>query len=122
MAQCIIAKYKFDKNIYASLIPTFNSGFTDYTYTDEIDIDGHTIRTISNDSGSLPTNIVFSSNASSNIAKSLLSVEYINTGNLITMREMFDGCISLVSVNASSIDTTNIKNMSCMFRSCSSLT
>ena len=47
----VIAKYKFNQNTYANFIPTFNSEFTDYTYTDEIDTDGYTIRTIGNDSG-----------------------------------------------------------------------
>ena len=49
----IIAKYKFNQNIYENFIPEFNSEFTNYTITDEIDTDGYTIRTIESDS--LPT-------------------------------------------------------------------
>ena len=32
----LIAKYKFDSSLY-DLIPEFNSGYTGYTYTDEVD-------------------------------------------------------------------------------------
>ena len=53
----IVAKYKFNQTVYADFIPEFNSEFTDYTITDEIDTDGVTIRTIESDN--LPTLIRF---------------------------------------------------------------
>ena len=59
----IIAKYKFNQNIYANFIPEFNTEFTVYTVTDEIDTDGYTIRTI--ESYSLPTLMRFGSNDTS---------------------------------------------------------
>ena len=50
----IIAKYKFDKSIYADLLPEFNAEFTSdkYNTTDE-EVDGIITRTIESDE--LPT-------------------------------------------------------------------
>ena len=113
----IIVKYKFNQSTYANLLPEFNSGFTDYTYTDETDTDGYTIRTIGNDSGNLPTLIRFGSGA-----KSLLSVEYINTSEVTDMSSMFQNCSSLTTLDLSNFNTSQVTNMASMFRSCSKLT
>ena len=121
----IIAKYKFNQNTYADFIPRFNSKFTDYTYTDEIDTDGYTIRTIGNDSGDLPTLIRFGSSAgglTSTQASSLLSVEYIDTSKVTDMSYMFRHCSSLTSLDLSNFDTSNVTTMASMFYYCSKLT
>ena len=121
----IIAKYKFNQNTYESLLPEFNSGFTDYTYNDEIDTDGYTIRTIGNDSDNLPTLIRFgyiSGGITTTQAKSLLSIEYINTSNVTDMNSMFRNCTSLTSLDVSNFDTGKVTDMCCMFHSCSALT
>ena len=48
----VICKYKYDSSIYADLIPEFNSEYSGYTITDEIE--GNIItRTIESDK--LPT-------------------------------------------------------------------
>ena len=44
-----------------------------------------------------------------------------NTTNVKNMRYMFAGCSSLQSINLSSFNTTNVKDMSNMFAECSSL-
>ena len=80
----IIAKYKFDQTIYENFIPEFNSEFTDYTITDEIDTDGYTIRTI--ESEDLPTLMRFGSSDTSGSGDytkqhSLLEILEINTSN-----------------------------------------
>ena len=33
----IIAKYKYDHNIYADLVPVFNDGYSGYSITDEVE-------------------------------------------------------------------------------------
>ena len=121
----VIAKYKFNQNTYANFIPEFNTNFTDYTITDEIDTDGYTIRIIGNDSDNLPTLIRFgyiSGGITTTQAKSLLSVEYINTSNVTDMSSMFRNCTSLTSLNLSNFDTGKVTDMNCMFHSCSALT
>ena len=57
----IIAKYKFDKTIYADLLPEFNAEFTPdkYNTTDE-EVDGIITRTI--ESNELPTLMRFGNN------------------------------------------------------------
>ena len=120
----IIAKYKFNQNTYANFIPEFNSEFTDYTITDEIDTDGYTIRTIGNDSGNLPTLIRFGTNGgvASDREKSLLEVYECNTENVTDMSHMFRNCTSLTSLDLSNFNTQNVTNMSYMFYYCPSLT
>ena len=49
----IVAKYKFNPNTYANLLPVFNSGYTDYTTSDVSNSDGTITRTI--ESNTLPT-------------------------------------------------------------------
>ncbi len=48
-------------------------------------------------------------------------LEYLDTSEATTMREMFVGCSSLTSLDISHFDTRNVKNMSSMFRDCSGL-
>ena len=120
----IIAKYKFNQNIYADFIPEFNGGFTDYTITDEIDTDGYTIRTIESDS--LPTLIRFGSTDTSGNGEytkqhSLLEVNNLNTSNVTDMSLMFYPCSNLTYINTN-FDTSEVTNMYAMFSSCTSLT
>ena len=88
----IIAKYKFNQEIYADFIPEFNSEFTNYTITDEIDTDGYTIRTIESDS--LPTLIRFGAETQADKQRSLLEVYECNTENVTNMGYMFANCSS----------------------------
>ena len=121
----IIAKYKFNQNTYESLIPKFNSEFTDYTYNDEIDTDGFIVRTLGNDSGDLPTFIGFGASSgglTSTQASSLLNVEYINTSEVTDMSYMFYKCTSLTSLNVSSFNTAQVTDIGSMFSGCTSLT
>ena len=116
----IIAKYKFNQEIYADFVPGFNSGFTDYTVTDKTDTDGMTIRTIESDS--LPTLMRFGANAQTDREKSLLEVYECDTSNITNMYEMFRNCSSLTSLNVSNFNTEKVTNMGWMFSNCSSLT
>ena len=116
----IVTKYKFNQTIYENFIPTFNSEFTDYTITDEIDTDGFTIRTI--ESNSLPTLMRFGATTQTDREKSLLEVYECNTSNITNMGSMFVHCSSLTSLNVSNFNTSQVTSMSYMFSTCSSLT
>lgn len=115
----IIAKYKFNQNIYENFIPTFNSGFT-YTVTDEIDTDGYIIRTIESDD--LPTLMLFgSSGISTKREQSLLAIYECNTEKVTNMSYMFCNCSSLTTLNLSNFNTQKVTSMSYMFSNCSKL-
>ena len=116
----IIAKYKFDQNTYANFIPEFNSGFNNYTITDEIDTDGYTVRTI--ESNNLPTLMQFGNNIANSKTKSLLSILKCNTENIRSMRYMFSRCEKLTSLDLSNFNTSRVTDMYSMFNGCSSLT
>ena len=119
----VIVKYKFDQTIYENLMPTFNSGFTDYTITDEIDTDGFTIRTIDNNSGALPTAMRFGTTDGAIVGKQkcLLDVISLDGNNINDMGNMFRGCQNLKSVSMSNL-TSKVTGMNNLFRNCSSLT
>ena len=116
----IVAKYKFNQNLYENYLPTFNSTFTDYTITDENDTDGFTIRIIESDG--LPTLMKFGANNITDREKSLLEVFECNTDEVTDMSDMFGNCRNLTSLELSSFNTEKVKNMSDMFYYCSSLT
>ena len=122
----IIAKYKFDKSIYADLLPEFNAEFTSdkYNTTDE-EVDGIITRTIESDE--LPTLMRFGrlwvegESATDNRTDSLLEVLEMNTNGLTDCDNMFRYCKNLTSITCE-WDTSNIINMYSMFASCSNLT
>ena len=146
----IVAKYKFDGSVYADLIPEFNSGFTDYTVTDEGNSENsnHIIRTIESDT--LPTLMRFGSNLETYVEGSEVALLEIldmntsglascyrmfrcctnlinitcewNTSNVTDMNYMFYGCNKLTSVDVSNWDTSNVTNMNGMFYGCYKLT
>ena len=49
-------------------------------------------------------------------------LEYLNTSQVTTMRDMFSECRSLTSVDVSGFDTQNVTNMFSMFYGCKGLT
>lgn len=63
-----------------------------------------------------PTGISFNSQTA------LLSIEYLDTRNVVTMTSMFYSCTNLVSVNCSNWDTSSVTSMDATFRECTSLT
>ena len=118
----IIAKYKFNQNTNESFIPAFNTDFIDYTYNDEIDTDGYTIRTIGNDSGNLPTQIRFGDSSYTSREESLLNIYECNTSAITSMSYMFQNCRKLTSLDLSSFNTEKVTDMNYMFSTCSNLT
>ena len=50
-----------------------------------------------------------------------IDLSSFNTTNVKDMSGMFWGCSSLESIDLSSFNTTNVNDMSCMFYRCSSL-
>ena len=148
----IIAKYKFDSNIYADLLPEFNTEFTSdkYNTTDE-EVDGIITRTIESDE--LPTLMRFGrvwvngESATDNRTDSLLEILDMNTSGLTScysmfryctnltsitcewntsnvtyMNHMFSNCHKLTSLDVSNFNTTNVTNMYAMFYNCNKLT
>ena len=53
--------------------------------------------------------------------RSIKGIENLNTSNVKSMSDMFDGCSSLTSVDVSGFNTSNVKDMGGMFFGCSSL-
>ena len=116
----IVTKYKFDQTIYENFIPEFNSEFTDYTITDEIDTDSFTIRMIESDN--LPTLIRFGTTTQTDREKSLLEVYECNTEKVTTMNQMFCNCSSLTLLDLSNFKTENVTDMNQMFTNCFKIT
>ena len=142
----LIAKYKFDSSLY-DLIPEFNSGYTGYTYTDEVD--GNIVtRTIECDI--LPTEMRFGNTyvsglGATNKSNSLLEVVELDASELISansmfaccsnvtnvvlnnfnkvldMHDMFYLCASLISCNSNEWDTSNVISMFAVFSGCINL-
>ena len=52
----------------------------------------------------------------------IIGLENLNTSNVTDMKEMFDGCKSLTSLNLSSFNTSKVTDMGWMFLACESLT
>ena len=57
----------------------------------------------------------------SNLA-SITGIEHLNTDEVTTMCQMFNGCSSLTSLDVSGFNTANVTKMNYMFSGCSSLT
>ena len=83
---------------------------------------------ISNERGEIKVKFIFNKLLTSTAymfdgCSSLQSIDLssFNTADVKDMRDMFDGCSSLQSIDLSSFNTTNVKDMSDMFGLCSSL-
>ena len=120
-----IAEYKFDKNIYSSLIPEFNSGFSGYFCNDAIEDNIVTREIIGY--GGLPTLMRFGrlqiggeSNTDSR-TDSLLEVLDMNTSGLTSCSSMFRYNTNLTSITCE-WDTSNVTDMKSMFAYCNNLT
>ena len=108
-----IAIYKFDSSIKASVLPTFNLGYSTYTYTD-VNNNGIITRTITCDT--LPTKMTFVNETS------LLGVDFLEVSNLTTFNDLFSGCSKLEYVNTEGWNTSKVTDMRCVFNSCVRLT
>ena len=82
----------------------------------------------SNEKGNIQVKFIFNKLLTStfymfNECSSLQSIDLssFNTTNVKDMNHMLSYCSSLQSINLSSFNTTNVKNMNEMFMSCSSL-
>ena len=52
----------------------------------------------------------------------ITGLEFLNTQNVTDMKNMFDGCYSLTTLDVSGLNTANVSDMTGMFNSCSELT
>ena len=112
-----IASYYFDPKI-GNILPVFNDGF-EYTYTDSVGLYGHVLRTIK--STELPTSIHFGiTHSSQNDADSLLNVVQIDTSNISDLSNMFKGCrgLGLIPIG---VVTSKATKLTSMFEGCSGL-
>ena len=93
----VICKYKYDSSVYTDLIPEFNSGYSGYVITDEVE-ENIITRTI--ESSSLPTLMRFGriwvegESSTDNRTDSLLEVLDMNTRELTSCHSMFRYCKS----------------------------
>ena len=144
----IVAKYKFDPNTYADLLPTTQPNGWTYTKSDVTNSDGTIIRTL--ESNTLPTSIIFGNvggGGATDKTKALLEVISLDLSNVsncfllflsctnlksalgikltsktTNMNSMFNGCSSLTSLNVNNWNTSKVTNMGYMFNGCSKLT
>ena len=59
--------------------------------------------------------------ANMNNLTTISGIEYLKTDEVLTMRGMFGGCVSLTSLDVSGFNTANVTDMYYMFAGCSSL-
>ena len=117
-------KYKYN-NTLANNIPTFNSGFNAYTYTDVVE-GNITTRTLK--INGCPTRIQFgqSYNASNdnptNKSLSLLEVLDMDVSSLVACDNMFRKCENVSKIDTTNFNTSNVTDMRNMFHTCSQLT
>ena len=116
----IIVKYRFNTAKNPDYRPVFDSNFNYYYYTADVDegngIILRTIRTAVDDER--PTKMQFGNKTNYTSTHALLEILEIDTSSLTTMAEMFAYCSGLTSLDIlSSFDTSNVTNMSYMFKS-----
>lgn len=102
-----IAIYTFNSS--TDTLPVFNDGYT-YTYTDVNNGNGTITRTITSEV--LPTSINFT------YKTGLVSLSYLDTSNVTSLKNMFYGCSNLVSIDVSSFNTSKVTDMSYIFFNC----
>lgn len=66
-------------------------------------------------------NFMFAPSSDNDITKSIIFKSGFDTSNLTWMNGMFQGCISLTSLDLSSFNTQNVTDMSYMFWDCPNL-
>ena len=103
-------------------IQLYNNYSNVKTYTPTLDTLNNTFYI--DDWGTVPTFNKLSDNFLKNESniKSIKKLKGLDTSNVTSMQEMFDGCSSLTSLDLSSLDTSKVTSMSGMFNGCSSLT
>jgi len=106
----LIVKYKFSGT--SSVLPTFNTEFTNYTYEDIVD-GTITTRTIYSDD--LPTHISFQGKSS------LLEILEMDTRETTNMYGAFYKCSNLKFVDFSKSNFSKMETIEGMFNSCSKL-
>ena len=107
-----IAQYTCNKS---GVLPTFNSGFTEYT-VEEVNKNGLYEILIKRTSDIRPTSVSF------NDKINLVSVYEIDTSEINNMGAMFQNCSKLTTLDVSNFNTTKVTTMYNMFNGCSSLT
>jgi surface protein len=101
----------------SGVLPTFNTEFT-YTHTEVDNGDGtYTTKVVTDSLDNLPTKISFQR------LTSLLTVEKLNTSNVIHMANMFNGCSALIKIkDIEKWDVSNVVDADSVFRGCKSIT
>ena len=109
----IIAKYTCNAR---GVLPTFNSGYTDYRVSEMDNGDGtYTTIIIADDISNLPTSINFKG------IKQLQKVYYLNTSAVTDMSFMFNGCSNLTSINADNLVHSGVTTLAYLFITCTNL-
>lgn len=108
-----LVEYTFDHTVERDLLPDFVNA----TATEVVDnVSGNITTRVINTSGSgLPTKITFHQKTA------LLTVDYVETGNLTSMEGMFYGCCNLTRVNTSNFNTSQVTTLFNLFSGCSAI-
>ena len=114
----LIAKYKYRTSISVpyGILPMFEDGFIKHkenNNTIEYNVEYIDERCIY--SKEIPKYINF------NYRHNLIEIEYLNTENIETMKEMFQGCTSLIKLNLNNCKTYNVIDMQRLFCGCYNL-
>lgn len=114
MAQIKLAEYTFDNSV-GDVMPSLTPDTI--TMTREDSVSGTTTKRILYiDDTTMPTQISFKQQTA------LLTVDYLNIDkNITSMRELFQNCTKLTSLEASGFDTSQCTTLQAMFYGCSSL-
>ena len=108
-----IAKYTCNAK---GVLPTFNSGYTDYRVSEMDNGDGtYTTSIIADDISNLPTTINFKG------IKQLQKVYYLNTSAVTDMSFMFNGCSNLTYINADNLVHSGVTTLAYLFATCANL-
>ena len=108
-----IAKYTCDAS---GVLPTFNSGYTNYRVSELDNGDGtYTTSIIADDISNLPTSINFKGK------NQLKKVHYLNTSAVTDLSYAFNGCSNLTFINADNLVHSGVKNVAYLFATCGNL-
>lgn len=113
MATIKILEYTFNNTIDSNCMPSL-TGVSNTEIIDSVN-DFVTTRIINVEESELPVGINFLGKTA------LLTINYINVGQIRSAFNMFNDCSNLTDADLSSLDTSKVTNMQQMFRGCTNL-
>ena len=102
----LLAKYTFNKSLYANFLPDMGTDFTSYTIIDEVSSydANHITRMIVSDSA--PQIMKFGADGNDYTkSKALMEVMHVHMDSLIWCYNMFRGCQYVTAINMKNVNT-----------------